>query len=223
MEGAAPRSVNYADTLPLAVSSTQNRRSYYPQNGQSFTDTGSNIIRIDVNADGLLDTQQSYLEFKLVNGTTRSRCLDQGHCWIKRLTIESAGVILEDINNYNRLIAGILQPAQGSAAYTGEIQLAQNSGAQTDTAATATRVPVTTFQNFMGAVNDSTHEQQGGPGVIDGQDAANATGVIGDAGEVVGQYHLCCGFLNMDRYLPLVLMGQGFTIQLELETGASIG
>ena len=58
-EGAAPNSVNYADTLPLAVSSTQNRRSYYPQNGQNFTDTGSNIIRIDVNADGLLDTQQS--------------------------------------------------------------------------------------------------------------------------------------------------------------------
>eukprot|EP01043_Picozoa_sp_COSAG02_P104233 COSAG02_NODE_40224_length_408_cov_0.333333_2_plen_33_part_01 len=33
MEGTAPRSVNYANTLPLAVSSTQNRRSYYPQNG----------------------------------------------------------------------------------------------------------------------------------------------------------------------------------------------
>eukprot|EP01050_Picozoa_sp_SAG11_P039489 SAG11_NODE_16641_length_541_cov_12.764706_1_plen_65_part_10 len=65
MEGAAPRSVNYADTLPLVVSSTQNRRSYYPQNGQNFTDTGSNIIRIDVNADGLLDTQQSYLEWTL--------------------------------------------------------------------------------------------------------------------------------------------------------------
>ena len=61
MEGAAPRSVNYADQLPLAVASTQNRRSYFPQNGQTFTDTGSNIIRIDVNADGLLDCQQSYL------------------------------------------------------------------------------------------------------------------------------------------------------------------
>ena len=55
MEGAAPRSVNYADQLPLAVASTQNRRSFYPQNGQNFTDFGSSIIRIDVNADGLLD------------------------------------------------------------------------------------------------------------------------------------------------------------------------
>eukprot|EP01050_Picozoa_sp_SAG11_P009163 SAG11_NODE_845_length_6885_cov_6.782346_8_plen_135_part_00 len=105
MEGAAPKSVNYADTLPLAVSSTQNRRSYYPQNGQKFTDTGSNIIRIDVNANGLLDTQQSYLEFSLKDTSNRIRCLDQGHCWIKRLTIESAGVVLEDINNYNRLVS----------------------------------------------------------------------------------------------------------------------
>ena len=54
---AAPQSVNYTDTLPLAIASAQNRRSLYLQNGQSFTDTGSNIIRIDVNADGLLDIQ----------------------------------------------------------------------------------------------------------------------------------------------------------------------
>eukprot|EP01052_Picozoa_sp_SAG31_P051161 SAG31_NODE_12018_length_975_cov_8.334094_1_plen_68_part_10 len=27
----------------------------------------------------------------------------------------------------------------------------------------------------------------------------------------------------MDKYLPLVLMGQGFTIQLELELGNTIG
>ena len=134
MEGALPRSVNYSDTLPLAVASTQNRRSYYPVNGQSFTDTGSNQIRIDVNADGLLDCQQSYLEFTLNNNQANNalRTIDQGHVWIKRLTIESAGVILEDINNYNRLVCGILQPAQGSAAYTGEMQLSMRSGAQQD-------------------------------------------------------------------------------------------
>ena len=128
MEGAAPRSVNYTDTLPLAIPSTQNRRSYYPVNGQKFQDTNSNIIRIDVNADGMLDVQQSYLEFTLVNDSGTKRALDQGHCWIKRLTIESAGVILEDINNYNKLVGAILQPAQGSAAYTGEVSLAQFAG-----------------------------------------------------------------------------------------------
>ena len=223
---AAPRSVNYTDTLPLAIASTQNRRSFYPQNGQSFTDTGSNIIRIDVNADGLLDTQQSYLEFTLNNTALATRCLDQGHVWIKRLTIESGGVILEDINNYNRLVAGILQPAQGSAAYTGEMQVAQGGSSQSTQAGqlvAANAAPVSAFQNLLPGTIDATG--LGGP--IDAMTLDNGTQVIpavGVAGNnFTGQYHLCCGFLNMDKYLPLVLMGQGFTIQLELDVGANIG
>eukprot|EP01050_Picozoa_sp_SAG11_P011926 SAG11_NODE_1296_length_5271_cov_7.677688_5_plen_463_part_00 len=211
-EGAAPRSVNYADTLPLAVASTQNRRSFFPQNGQSFTDTSSNIIRIDVNADGLLDVQQSYLEFTLENNAAQPRALDQGHCWIKRLTIESAGVILEDINNYNRLVGGVLQPAQGSAAYTGEIQVGQFAAQQNDAE--------------TGFINELAGAGLAGA-AIGPTDLRNGYGVIAQAGaatsEVTGQYHLVCGLLNMDKYLPLVLMGQGFTIQLELETGKAIG
>ena len=226
---AAPRSINYTDTLPLAIASTQNRRSFYPQNGQSFTDTGSNIIRIDVNADGLLDTQQSYLEFTLRNMEANTRALDQGHVWIKRLTIESGGVILEDINNYNRLVGGILQPAQGSAAYTGEMQVAQGGSSQSgdvqgNEVVTGGAVdvhglkPMAGFQNLFPAVT----VQQGA--AVDPQTASNGTGVIDvTPAQVVGQYHLACGFLNMDKYLPLVLMGQGFTIQLELEVGANIG
>eukprot|EP01050_Picozoa_sp_SAG11_P021231 SAG11_NODE_3735_length_2257_cov_71.721501_2_plen_487_part_00 len=236
MSEAAPRSVNYADTLPLAISSTQNRRSYYPQNGQAFTDDASNIIRIDVNADGLLDVQQSYLEFTLQSRVAATRAFDQGHCWIKRLTIESGGVILEDINNYNRLVGGILQPAQGSAAYTGEMGVAQFSNCQTDYQSLLNAAvvdannevfPGISFQNCHPGVVDS----QAGPGAVDAANAVNGTGVMaaGGAGVVnaaaqfTGQYHLACGFLNIDKYLPLVLMGQGFTIQLELDVGANIG
>ena len=221
---AAPRSVNYTDTLPLAIASTQNRRSFFPQNGQSFTDTGSNIIRIDVNADGLLDTQQSYLEFTLNNLAAQVRVLDQGHAWIKRLTIESGGVILEDINNYNRLVAGILQPAQGSAAYTGEMQVAQGGSSQSTIlgqTANADANPVPGFQNLLPNVLD------GAGAAADVKTAVNGTNVIDAVGgaspSTTGQYHLSCGFLNMDKYLPLVLMGQGFTIQLELDVGANIG
>ena len=228
---AAPRSVNYTDTLPLAIASTQNRRSFFPQNGQSFTDTGSNIIRIDVNADGLLDTQQSYLEFTLRNLEANTRALDQGHVWIKRLTIESGGVILEDINSYNRLVGGMLQPAQGSATYTRKMQVAQGGSSQSGdvegTDVVAGRPvdvngikPMAGFQNLFPAVI----AQAGGGNVVPAQTQSNGTGVIAVApASVVGQYHLACGFLNMDKYLPLVLMGQGFTIQLELEVGANIG
>ena len=224
MEGtAAPSSVNYANTLPLAIASTQNRRSFFPQNGQNFTDTGSNIIRIDVNADGLLDCQQSYLEFTLTSLVNNTRTLDQGHPWIKRLTIESAGVVLEDINNYNRLIGGILTPSQGSAAFTGEIQCA-NFGSQNSNNGAGAAVALPQFMNALAGVTVAAGDQPA-------QDAANATGVMAanaaapNAGgtPITGQYHLACGMLNLDKYLPLVLMGQGFTIQLELESGNNIG
>jgi hypothetical protein len=221
---AAPRSVNYADTLPLAVASTQNRRSFFPQNGQNFTDTGSNIIRIDVQADGLLDCQQSYLEFTLTNLVNNTRTLDQGHPWIKRLTLESGGVILEDINNYNRLVGGILTPAQGSAGYTGEIQCANFGSQNSNNGAPGAVVALPQFMNSLAAVTTAA-------GAADAQTAANATGVIAANGAapaaggtpITGQYHLVCGLLNMDKYLPLVLMGQGFTIVIELETGNNIG
>ena len=222
MEGTAPQSVNYANTLPLAVSSTQNRRSYFPQNGQTFTSNSNNIIRIDVNADGLLDCQQSYLEFSLADlGGSGVRTLDQGHVWIKRLTIESAGVVLEDINNYNRLISGILQPAQGSAAYMGEVQLSMLGGSgnvNSDGAPDA--FGETNFQNKLASV---IFDAAGTPTANEPQDRKNATGVLAQGGTFTGQYHLVSGLLNMDKYIPLFLMGQGFTIQLELATGAEIG
>ena len=225
MEGAAPRSVNYADTLPLAVASTQNRRQFFPQNGQTFTDQGSNIIRIDVNADGLLDVQQSYLEFTLGNTEASIRALDQGHVWIKRLTIESAGVILEDINNYNRLVSGILQPAQGSAAYIGEVQISQGGAAQADQTLAATPAYGSAdFRNAMVGVVDAGAAAGADASAFNGTNILSAGGGAGAVGGTfTGQYHLACGLLNMDKYLPLVLMGQGFTIQMELASGAEIG
>ena len=65
--------------------------SIISHNGRKFTDTGSNIISIDINADGMLDVQQSYLEFQLQWYGDKKAAMDQGHAWTKRLTIESAG------------------------------------------------------------------------------------------------------------------------------------
>jgi len=159
------------------------------------------------------------LEFTLVNDSGTKRALDQGHCWIKRLTIESAGVILEDINNYNRLVCGILQPAQGSAAYTGEMQLSMRSGAQQDLllpgGAVAFGEPY--FTNGLSALVD------GAAAPTAAQNQKNGTGALGAAESFTGQYHLACGMLNLDKYLPLVLMGQGFTISIELAPGIELG
>ena len=64
-----PRNANYMEHLPLAMSSQSKRRNYFQVNGQTFTSTGNNIIRIDISGDSFLDTKNSYLTFRYVNNT----------------------------------------------------------------------------------------------------------------------------------------------------------
>ena len=105
-----------------------------------------------------------------------------------------------------------MQVAQGGSSQSGDV--AGNdvvAGGAVDVNGVK---PMAGFQNLFPAVIS----QAGGGNVVPAQTQLNGTGVIAVApASVVGQYHLACGFLNMDKYLPLVLMGQGFTIQLELE------
>ena len=66
MERVAPPQVNYDNVLPLAIESRSNRREFLPVNGQRFSnDGGSTIVRIDVNADSMLDATHSYLDYML--------------------------------------------------------------------------------------------------------------------------------------------------------------
>ena len=73
-----PRNANYMSHLPLAMSSSSKRRTFFPVNGQSFTSTGNNIIRIDVMGDSFLDTKNSYLTFRFNNTTGQTCGLDFG-------------------------------------------------------------------------------------------------------------------------------------------------
>jgi hypothetical protein len=67
-ERVHPPQVNYDNVLPLAVESRSNRREFHPVNGQSFSNsTGATTIRIDVNADSMLDASHSYLECDITN------------------------------------------------------------------------------------------------------------------------------------------------------------
>ena len=88
-----PRNANFMSHLPLAVSSMSKRRTYFPVNGQTFSATGNNIIRIDISGDAFLDTKNSYLTFRVVNNTGNIMSPDfgAGHGFIRRLRIEQAG------------------------------------------------------------------------------------------------------------------------------------
>ena len=70
MEQVAPAQVNYDDQLPIAISSKSQRREFFPEGGSTYGPNGGsnpNILRIPINADSMLDVQNSYLKFNLKN------------------------------------------------------------------------------------------------------------------------------------------------------------
>jgi len=113
---AVPDVLNFTKILPLAVESRARRRSFLPDNAQTFRSDQNNIIRIPVAANAFLDTKESYLRMRLLNTTGFTLGLDfgGGHGIIQRLTILQGGRILSDVHRYNRLLSAILLPAQGS-------------------------------------------------------------------------------------------------------------
>ena len=61
---SAPNSVNYGDQLPLGIEAKSQKRLFFPTTGDTYTPDSNTICRIDINYDGLLDTQQSYQSLK---------------------------------------------------------------------------------------------------------------------------------------------------------------
>ena len=195
MERVAPSQINYDDQLPIAISSKSSRREFFPEGGSTYGFSGGqhpNIVRIPINADSMLDCQNSYLKFDFVFPATDAGGFDLPQSYIKRLRILSGGTVLEDIDQYGRLYAGILYPAQ--AGYNSIV-----SGS------------ITNHQCIVSATTQAF-------GVLHNVEAAQA----------VSTSHKMCiqlasGLLNMDKYLPLVMMNAGFTIELELDVQGSFG
>jgi len=156
MERVLPKTINYSDVLPLAVESRARRRTFFPVNGQTFSSAGANIIRFDLSADALLDTQHSYLRFTLTlsgGAATAGMDFSGGHGVIRRLRVSQSGTILEDINAYNRLMGAVVLPCQSGNDHSAERSITElirvAGGASTTTAAQ------TQEESFVaGALND---------------------------------------------------------------------
>tara|TARA_R110001592_G_scaffold58809_1_gene178011 strand:- start:882 stop:2255 length:1374 start_codon:yes stop_codon:yes gene_type:complete len=205
MERVLPKTLNYQDVLPLAVESRARRRTFFPINGQSFTATGANIIRIDLSADALLDTQHSYLRFQFTNDAAKTCGFDYagGHAFIRRLRIEQSGVVLEDINSYNRLMGTVVLPCQSSdehhqeRAVTEGIDAGRGGNTLATNGATIANLNGITAMRALGFANASA-----------GQVAAG------------GVMNVCIplnsGILNNEKLIPLMLMSAPLTIEIEL-------
>jgi len=212
MERVLPKTLDYTDVLPLAVESRARRRTFFPVNGQSFTGAGANIIRIDISADALLDTQHSYLRFNFRNdisgdSVAKTCGMDYagGHSFIKRLRVEQSGVVLEDINSYNRLMGAIVLPCQSGDDHHKErsiTELVQGKGQGT------------TLDNGMAGIADlNTITSRKALGT-----AHNTLGQMGASTDVDVCIPLNSGIFNNEKLIPLMLMSAPLTIEIELDT-----
>jgi hypothetical protein len=218
-----PRNANYMDHLPLAISSQSKRRTFFPVNGQSFTATGNNIIRIDISGDSFLDTKNSYLSFRF-NNTTGQRCsLDfgGGHSFIRRLRIEQAGNVLTDCNNYNKLLSSILLPCQGDRDSVRSRSITENCRFNNDKVAGGSTA-VCPATDVSGATVSTP---------ANGDTLIIANAVVPPGAPTPGSTATFCiplvnGLLglNQDKMIPLQLLGSSpLTIEIELCSTLDIG
>lgn len=277
MERVAPPSLNYDNILPLAIESRSNRRSFVPTNGATFSNTtGATVVRIDVNADSMLDCAHSYLMCEIQadqRGNADEHMFLNPWCpsWIQRLRIESGGVVVEDINEYSRLYALMVLnqcpkdyifnnlTAQGLYCNPPTSVLTGGAGqtlavddptshalyGQIDSGATGAGTLAIGFDGagfqlhypMVSQLHLTSGRANGA--VIAGAAAGGnslgnqptAGGVINNsfnAGIIAGStkkqaFPLMSGFLNMDKYLPLIMMNAGFTLEIHLCDELRIG
>ncbi len=256
----APPAVNYDNVLPLAIESRSNRREFLPVNGQAFSNTtGATIVRIDVNADSMLDATHSYLECDLRNDGGANTFLapnNFGPSWIQRLRIESGGVVIEDINEYSRLYSmlslcqcpkdyiknnyqnlGLYREHPSSnlnAAANGTSQVCTTGGMSVTAGAAGTTRAIPDVNELIynmsarGILSGTGTTVAGAGGTGNLQPTANGLGIHGFSRIANGETRKMCiplisGFLNMDKYIPLIMMNAGFTIELTLCDADRIG
>lgn len=223
VERVVPKELNYDSALPLAIESRNNRRVFLPNNGQNFTSQASNIIRIEINADSMLDTQHSYLQARITlndaAGATGTGFT--GASWIKRLRIESGGVVLEDIDEYHRLYSLATQWTSSAShlkevcAQTGANQPQYVSGRMRTFAVAG----VGANQDQANVSTDILSTTTCAP-VSSNVGAPQA--VLANNGSFTIAIPLISGLLNLEggKYLPLVMMNAGITLEIHLASGA---
>ena len=215
MERVLPKTLDYTDVLPLAVESRARRRTFFPINGQTFNSGGANIIRIDLSADALLDTQHSYLRFTFTaKGDACGFDSAGGHAFIRRLRVEQSGTILEDVNSYNRLMGAVVLPCMSSNEHNDERSITEGvstigsrigagatTGTEYEVSVNYAGVPATNIGGIASAIVGGRHNKN-------------------DQVAPDGTYEFCIplnsGILNNEKLIPLMLMSAPLTIEIEL-------
>ena len=217
-----PRNADYRDVLPLEAHSQSKRRNYFPVNGQTFTSTGNNIIRIDISGDAFLNPKTSYLSFRFTNNTGQALGVDfgGGHTFIRRLRVEQSGNIITDCNQYHRLLSSCLLPTQGNVDSVKHRSISENVRFANDKGAGA-------LQTNSLINGDLTGASVSTPITGSSQVLNNAAGAPPTPGS---QATFCIPLMNgllgpnQSKMIPLQLLGSSpITIEIELANLLDIG
>tara|TARA_R110000803_G_scaffold15315_2_gene42495 strand:- start:216 stop:1709 length:1494 start_codon:yes stop_codon:yes gene_type:complete len=218
MERSVPSSIDYSNVLPQAIPAIARRRKFYPQNGTSFNFAGSREIRIEIGSvNSLMDASHSYFEFTIENTGAQTFGIDMGggNCMFKSMRVEQGGRVLTEIQEYNILHSGILNPTQDS--FDGQVtssiinlQRAFNGVGAGPAAITATAA----------VGQDST---------VYGNVRHNSDTMLSAAGGAAPSYTfsipLMTGLFTQDKLIPLPLVASHspITIVYEIDNSANVG
>jgi len=213
LERRMPSTIDYSDVLPMSVPAVSRRRKFYPVNGGEFRAEANSEIRIQIDSTtALLDPAHSYLEFTITNfDPAATLSLDAGGAamFFSRVRVEQQGKVLSDTQEYNRLVASVINPCTETAGgrLAGSIRDSTPAG-QTDAAANAAP--------YIPAFNRGDRRAFSAHG--------NGTKIA-----VNGRYTftmpLLTGLFTQDKLIPLPLVDKAnpITIVLNCETEENLG
>ena len=83
-----PKSMRYGLTSATAVNATTRLAKFSSNNGNSFSPTGANEIRIRCKTDGFMDVSKHYLQFTITTATAASFVDTHAGSFIDRMEIQ---------------------------------------------------------------------------------------------------------------------------------------
>ena len=227
MSRAIPETLRYTET-PLAVPSSSNERLFVPNNGSIFSYKNAGTTRIDIASQDFWDTSNSYLRFSVVSTNTTtggfgaatcSFVPDKGVPMIKSLSIYSGSTRLERIDQYGKLYGFLQQAECPGGKLKSEASIMQND----NTTIMSTMTPRTDGemlqvdedgQNYLWTGSSTTAQVYGTRNRRGGLESPDSNDIPIDTPQVYC-VPLVSALLNTDKYLPLMLLANPITIEIE--------
>lgn len=109
--------------LPPSIPARKKTRRFQAENGSTFSNSGTSVIRIPIRDGAYLDGKNSYLKFTLTNNSDQKLTLDpNAQAVIQRTRVLVGGVVAEDIQ-YSNVLVNNLCVSQGSEDYNKALQI----------------------------------------------------------------------------------------------------